>query len=221
MRYIYLVLTLSVLCMMAGCSGQSTKGDESEATFPNQTSEGMEESGPQSSSGTSVDLTSDAKSLVVYFSWSGNTQQMSEWIAEESGSDLYQITPTEEYGADFNTCADRAREELDNGIRPQLDDLMDVETMVQYDTVYVGFPIWWYDLPMPVAAFLENYDLSGKTVIPFFSHNGSSSGASSLGTLAGICESATLLSDDALSVSGSNVGGSESEIRDWVNNLGE
>jgi flavodoxin len=91
--------------------------------------------------------------------------------------------------------------------------------MAEYDIIYVGFPIWWYDLPMPVVSFLESYDLSGKTIIPFFSHNGSSTGASSLSTLESVCPDSTVLSSEVLSLWGTAVDDSEQEVRDWVNGL--
>lgn len=80
-------------------------------------------------------------------------------------------------------CADRAKNELDNGIRSEISEHINGDIMKQYDVIYIGFPVWWYDLPMPVWTFLEEYDLSGKTVITFFSHNGSSNGAGSLETI--------------------------------------
>lgn len=69
------------------------------------------------------------------------------------------------------------------GARPALSTHIDPEVMANYDVIYLGFPIWWYDLPTPVWTFLEEYDLSGKTIVPFFSHNGSSGGANSLNRL--------------------------------------
>lgn len=203
LNFISLLMLLSMLLIFGGCAGNSSNSESNLATTTNVTSQA-------SNSSESV------KSLVVYFSWSGNTQKMAQWIADESGSDIYSVTPKEPYGDDYNACTDRAKNELDNGIRPELSDLMDKDVMAQYDTIYVGFPIWWYDLPMPMTAFLENYDLSGKTIIPFFSHNGSSSGAGSLDTLKEICKNADVMTDDALSISGNSVESSESEIRDWV-----
>ena len=159
--------------------------------------------------------------LVAYFSWSGNGQQMARWIAEETGGDLFRIVPTESYGEDYGACADRAKNELDNGIRPELAEHIDAETMAQYDVIYIGFPVWWYDLPMSVWTFLEEYDLSGKTVIPFFSHNGSSSGANSVNRVAELAQDATVLTDDVLSLRGSSVSSSEKEVRNWVKGLGK
>lgn len=166
-------------------------------------------------------ISGESKVLVAYFSWSGNGQQMAIWIADETGGDLFRIVPTESYGEDYGACADRAKNELDNKIRPELAEHIDAETMAQYDVIYIGFPVWWYDLPMPVWTFLEEYDLSGKTVIPFFSHNGSSSGANSVNRVAELTKSATVLTDDALSLRGSSVSSSEKEVRDWVKGLGK
>lgn len=154
--------------------------------------------------------------LVAYFSWSGNGQQMARWIAEETGGDLFRIVPAESYGDDYNACADRAKNELDNGIRPELSEHIDTDIMAEYDVIYIGFPVWWYDLPMPVWTFLEEYDLSGKTVIPFFSHNGSSNGANSVNRVSELAKGADVLTENALSLRGSSVAGSEKEIRDWA-----
>lgn len=154
--------------------------------------------------------------LVAYFSWSGNGQQMARWISEETGGELFRIVPSEAYGEDFDACADRAKNELDNEIRPELSSHIDPEIMAKYDVIYIGFPVWWYDLPMPVWTFLEEYDLSGKTIIPFFSHNGSSNGANSVNRVSELAEGADVLADDALSLRGSSVAGSEEEVKDWA-----
>lgn len=161
-------------------------------------------------------VSGDSKVLVAYFSWSGNGQQMARWISEETGGDLFRIVPSEPYGEDFDSCADRAKNELDNEIRPELSEHIDTDTMAQYDVIYIGYPVWWYDLPMPVWTFLEEYDLSGKTVIPFFSHNGSSNGANSVNRVAELAEGATVLTDDVLSLRGSSVADSEKEVKDWA-----
>ena len=164
-------------------------------------------------------VSGDSKTLVAYFSWSGNGQQMARWISEETGGDLFRIVPSEPYGEDFDSCADRAKIELDNEIHPELSEHIDAETMAQYDVIYIGFPVWWYDLPMPVWTFLEEYDLTGKTVIPFFSHNGSSNGANSVNRVAELAKGATVLTDEALSLRGSSVADSEKEVKDWVADL--
>lgn len=157
--------------------------------------------------------------LVAYFSWSGHGQQMARWISDETGADLFRIVPEEPYGEDYSKCADRAKNELDNGIRPALSEHIDADIMAQYDTIYLVFPVWWYDLPMPVWTFLEEYDLNGKTIIPCFSHNGSASGANSLNSVAELAVGANVLTENALSIRGSDVSNSETEVKDWASNV--
>lgn len=158
----------------------------------------------------------NSTTLVAYFSWSGNGQQMADWIADETGGDLFRILTEEPYGDDFDSTAERAQEELNSETRPALSTHIDPEIMAQYDVIYLGFPVWWYDLPTPVWTFLEEYDLSGKTIIPFFSHNGSSNGANSLSRITALAQGATVLTDDALSIRGSSVEHSEAQVRKWA-----
>ncbi len=162
------------------------------------------------------EVSGNSNMLVAYFSWSGNGQQMADWIAEETGGDLFRILTEDAYGNDFDSTADRAQRELNNGVRPVLATHIAPEIMAQYDVIYLGFPVWWYDLPMPVWAFLEEYDLSGKTIIPFFSHNGSSSGANSLNRIAELASGADVLTENALSIRGSSVSGAEAEVKEWA-----
>ena len=162
-------------------------------------------------------VTGESKILVAYFSWSGNTQTLANMVAEKSGGELFRIVPEVAYTND--DVYDRAKAELDNGTRPPLSEHIDEEVMADYDVIFVGFPIWWYDLPMPVWTFLEEYDLSGKTIIPFFSHNGSSSGASSVSTVKRLCPDSTVV-DNYLSIRGSSVSGAENQVTNWINNLG-
>ena len=135
----------------------------------------------------------------------------------EAAAQLYCI-PEVEYTED--DVFDRAQDELNNGTRPPLSSHIDQEVMEQYDVIFVGFPIWWYALPMPVWSFLEEYDLSGKTIIPFFTHNGSSSGASSISTVAELCPDSTVLTDDYFTYSGNNVDEAESAVDEWLTELG-
>ena len=163
-----------------------------------------------------AEVKGESNILVVYFSWSGNLQQMARWTAEETGGDLFRIVPKESYGEDYGACADRAKNELDNGIRPELAAHIDAETMAKYDTIYLGFPVWWYDLPMPVWSFLEEYDLSGKTIIPFFSHNGSEDGANSLSRVKELTPNSTVQTEDAISIRDASVESSEKEVKEWA-----
>ena len=160
------------------------------------------------------------KILVVYFSWSGNLDKMAHWVADETGGDLIRVTAKEAYPENYNDTADRAKNEVDNGIRPEINVDLTPEQMAQYETVFFGFPVWWYDLPMSMWTFLESYDWDGKTIIPFFSHEGSSNGAGALPTVEKLAAGATVRSGDALSIRGGSVASSEDAVRDWVKGLG-
>lgn len=163
-------------------------------------------------------VTGETDILVAYFSWSGNTRQVARRIADDTGADIFRILPEVPYTEE--DVFDRAQEELNSGTRPPLADHIDGETMAGYDTVFLGFPIWWYDLPMPVWTFLEEYDFSGKTIIPFFTHNGSSGGAGSLSTLSELCPDADVRTADAFSYRGSSAAESGEAVDEWLSELG-
>ena len=101
----------------------------------------------------------------------GNTQIVAETIAELTGGDLYHITTVEPYPDDYASMLTRAQEELDNDARPEL--AGDLPNLDDYDVIMIGYPIWHAATPRPVLAFLESYDLTGKTLIPFNTHEGS------------------------------------------------
>ena len=112
-----------------------------------------------------------SKSLVVYFSWSGNTENVAKSIQTQTNSDLFEIVPKTPYSDDYNTVVDLAQEEQKNNARPEIADV--IENIDQYDMIYVGFPNWWGDMPMILYTFFDTYDLSGKTIAPFCTSGGS------------------------------------------------
>lgn len=116
------------------------------------------------------------KVLIAYFSWGGNTKGIAEEIAVQTGADLFEIQMIEPYSTDYNTVLDQAQKDQNEQARPELSS--HVENMEQYDTILLGYPNWWASIPMPIASFLEEYDLSGKTIIPFCSHGGGRFGQS-------------------------------------------
>lgn len=123
------------------------------------------------------------KSIVVYFSLAGeqynvgkisegNTEIIAEMIADETDSDLFRIETVRSYSVDdHRALLDEARTEQRENARPALKS--DVQNFERYGTIYIGYPIWWGDIPMPVYTFLESHDWSGKTVVPFATHEGS------------------------------------------------
>ena len=223
-----LLAAVIVLTLAAGGTGSNTQDFSDNTKAQETTAAGTEstdsatasaETSEQPSSDTSDTETAENKILVVYFSWSGHLDSMAHWVADETGGDLYRVTAKDPYPENYDQTADRAKQEQDNDVRPEIVVDITKEQMAQYDTVFFGFPVWWYDLPMSMWTFLENYDFSGKTIIPFFSHEGSSNGAGALPTIEKLAEGATVRSDDALSIRGGKVDGSENDVREWVKGL--
>ncbi len=114
--------------------------------------------------------------LIAYFSWGGNTRGIAEEIQSQTGADLFEITLANPYSNDYNTVLDEAQRDQNEQARPEL--ASHVENMDDYDTIILGYPNWWASIPMPIASFLEEYDFSGKTIIPFCSHGGGRFGQS-------------------------------------------
>ena len=105
------------------------------------------------------------KTLVAYFSWSGNTKAAAQYIAKKVGANEFEIIREKAYPTEYTPCTEDAKAEKEAGERPAIKGK--VENMAQYDVVFVCVPVWWYTAPMPVYTFLEQYDLKGKMVIPF------------------------------------------------------
>ena len=200
-------------------SVQSETENDSEITSESEKTATEPQDGSKELDNSDINTEDTNKILVVYFSWSGHLDSMAHWVADETGGDLYRVMAADPYPEDYNATADRAKQEQDDGVRPEIVvDITPVQ-MSEYDTIFFGFPVWWYDLPMPMWTFLENFDFSSKTIIPFFSHEGSSNGANALPTVERLGTGATVRSDDALSIRGGNVDGSENDVRMWVQGL--
>ena len=107
------------------------------------------------------------KTLIVYFSWltSGNTEKMATYIQEQTGGDLLELEPLNPYPTDYNECGEVAKVERDENARPEIANLPD--SIAEYDTIFVGYPIWWHTAPMIIGTFLGNYDLTGVEIYPF------------------------------------------------------
>lgn len=124
----------------------------------------------------------DSKVLVVYFSRTGenynvgnvevgNTAMMASYIKDYLNADSVEIIPTKKYPDNYDECTKVASDEKDNNARPEIQNKID--NFDSYDTVFIGYPIWWGDLPMIMYTLMENYDFNGKNVIPFNTHEGS------------------------------------------------
>ena len=128
---------------------------------------------------------------------------------------MSQAETVEEYPLDHEPLVDQAAEEQDEEARPEL--ATQIEHLDQYDTILLGYPNWWGDMPMPLYTFLETYDFSGKTIIPFTAHGGSGF-SDTVDTIAELQPEATV-SEEGFSISRNEVADAEEEIRSWAEGL--
>lgn len=155
--------------------------------------------GSVTDSGADLTVENGGNVLIAYFSWSGNTRGIAEEIQRQTGADLFEIQLVEPYSTDYNTVLDQAQQDQNEQARPELS--THVENMDQYDTIILGYPNWWASIPMPIASFLEEYDFTGKTILPFCSHGGGGLGQSQT-AIAKLVPNAVLAEGLAINYSG-------------------
>lgn len=174
--------------------------------------------------------------LVAYFSWAenailahdvdavtspsvippGNVQQLAGWVQEENGGDLFSIRVTDPYPSDWDKCLSRANQERSDNVRPEL--VENVDNLEQYDTVFLGYPNWWYGVPMALLSFLEQNDLSGKQIYLFCSH-GTGGLANSVELITEAVPNA-VISDNIFDCYEEEAASSQENIQGWVRDLG-
>lgn len=190
-----LIVTMILLLMafsLSACSEQETGHQEQDRL---ERSEEQQTEEPSTESDVSVqteEKDAEPHILIAYFTWAenthvenpdeidvdattsasvlppGNAAKLAGWIQEQTGGELFSIVVKEPYSSDYDECLDRAAEEEARDDRPEL--VNHVENMEKYDVIFLGFPNWWYTVPMAVHSFMEEYDFAGKTVIPFCTH---------------------------------------------------
>lgn len=151
------------------------------------------------------------KVLVVYFSRSGNTEMLASYIKEATGGDLFRIEPVDPYPEPYKEVVDQAKKEIAEGYKPPVKGT--VERMNDYNIVFVGSPNWWGTIAPPVASFLAGYDLTGKTIVPFITHEGSRMGRS-LSDIRNLCPASTV--SEGIALRGGSVAESKGEVLKWV-----
>lgn len=153
--------------------------------------------------------------LVLYFSITGNTQSVAEIIQDQVGGDIVRLETVQEYPSDYDELLDYAQNEQSENARPELK--TSIENINDYDVIFLGYPIWWGDMPMPVYSFLDEYDLSGKTIAPFVTHGGS--GLSSTPEKIKQEEPNATVTN-GFEVNGDNAASSGSDVTNWLNEIG-
>jgi len=144
----------------------------------------------------------------------GNTKVIADLIREITGGDVFRIDTVKPYPKDYAATTNVAKKELNENTRPELSS--HVENMDSYNVIFLGYPNWWGTMPMPVFTFLEEYDFSGKTIVPFCTHEGSGMGRSE-SDIAKLCPEATLLK--GLAIHGSRISSARKDVEGWLSEI--
>lgn len=222
----FIVCMLSAICLMtaSACAGGGTGGGGGgTSTLPPQTEVG------------------ESNILIAYFTWADNTHVenpeevdgslstsasvlapgnaaiVASYIRDAVGGETLSIVVAEPYPSDYDECLDRAADKKAQNARPEL--VGRVENMDEYDIVFLGYPNWWYTVPMAIFSFLESYDLSGKTIIPFCAH-GTGGLASSVRDIAAALPEDVTLIDNAFGVYRPDTLSCRPEVNEWLLELG-
>lgn len=164
-----------------------------------------------------VDTVSSASNLVINGKSMGNTQFIAQVIQEETKGDLFKIETVQKYPGSHEPLVNLAKNEQQKNIRPQLSGT--IQNLDNYDIIFIGYPNWWGDMPMPLYSFLETTNLSGKTIIPFSTHGGSGF-SSTISDIVSLQPKATVVRE-GFTVSRNNVGNAKTNVKNWLNNLSE
>ncbi|TQA64416.1 flavodoxin [Enterococcus faecalis] len=232
MKKSILLGSLVILGSLSACQGDQESGTSSS------TSVGINQSTSQSQVTQEFFSLADeyGKSLIVYFSEPeasgvdavagasrvvndgevlGNTEQTAAWIAQDTGMERVQIEPATDYPSDHDELVNQADEEQAADDRPEISFI--TENLNDYDTIFIGYPIWWADLPMPVYSFFDNEDFSGKTLVPFSTHGGSGF-ANTIATIEALEPDATVVTD-GLTISRNDDSDSRADVQQWLANF--
>ena len=160
--------------------------------------------------------------LIAFFSMTNNTRNMAELIHSLVGGDMFHVMTRKPYPTSYGEILQAVRIEFDNNERPELPTTIPPEDMEKYDVIFIGFPIWYGTMPMAMFTFLEQYDLSGKTIVPFCTFGGGSPGRS-ISDIAGLFPNAIILKE--LGVNGNAmhsrfVSRTQNDVADWLRELG-
>jgi flavodoxin len=157
----------------------------------------------------------NAKTLIIYYSHSGNTRKLANYIQTQVGGDIIELQPITPYPDKYQAVTEQVKRELESGFLPPLQ--TKIENLASYDHIFIGSPIWWGTIAPPIRTFLTERDLAGKTIIPFVTHGGSGL-SRSVDDIKVLCPKATVL--QGLAIRGDRTPYAHDEIRQWLQNLG-
>ena len=221
------VITMLCVCAALFAAGCSSAPNAPDTGNSRENTEAADVSGNDTGEPPAVPV-ENGKILVAYFSWADNAVLEDDVdavsspsvippgnVQEETGGDLFTIRVKDPYPSDWDECLERANEERSENARPELEER--VENLDEYDTVFLGYPNWWYGVPMPLLTFLEENDLSGKQVFLFCSH-GTGGLAQSVELITDAAPDA-VISDNIFGCYEEEASSSQEEIRSWVEDI--
>lgn len=243
-KWIVVFLSFCMLLGIAACGAEKTENipmpeNKSEEPAANVETTPVTEAGAEKPEDSSTNQ-SGSKILIAYFTWAentqvenpeevdvdattsasvllpGNTAKMAGWIQQKVGGDLFSIVVSEPYSSDYDECLDRAADEKAENARPEL--VNHVDNMEDYDVVFLGFPNWWYTAPMAIFSFIEEYDFSGKTVVPFCAHGTGGLAGSVTDITAALPDSTEVLKP--IGVYRPDIDSAQPVINEWLEGLG-
>ena len=236
-KIITIILAAAMLFVLSACKNTNETGTTDVSQSSNNSVTASTNNSTTTDSGTSVtdqtnsDSSAEIRILVLYFSAQtaveadaisgatpridniAATEYLAKIIHEQVGGELVKIAAVEKYPLGYNETADQAKANADSDKRPAI--TVDVDPS-DYDVIFIGYPIWWYTLPMEMYTFFDTYDFSGKTIIPFNTHAGSRDGGT-YETIKDLEPDAVVM--DGLAISGESVKDSSDQVNDWLSGL--
>ena len=230
-KFLSVILCIIIVVCFAACSNTTQKEN---ATTPVNT---QSASSNNTNSKTENNNSSNGKALVVYFTAAensdvdlvssasvvtvngetlGRVQALAQMIQNETNADIFSIQTSVQYPGDDGKLIEYAQKEQNENARPEI--TSHIDNLDDYDTIFIGYPIWWYDLPQIMYSFFDEYDFSGKTIVPFCVHNGSRF-TGTIETIQELEPTATVITD-GFTVSERDVSDAADDVAEWADKLG-
>lgn len=231
MKKTMMICMIFLLGMMSACT---TSTQESTPTTEEQTQQKTEETNKELAQvetpkmlvayftyaenaqlSSDVDVSSSASIQRYNDNLTGNVGLMAHAIADLTGAELFSILTINKYPDNYDDTVDQGQQENTEQVRPEL--AAQIEKLQEYDVIFLGYPNWWYDMPMAMYSFLEAYDLSGKTIVPF-STSGGSGFSDTIETITAVQPQAIL--EEGLTIHSSNIENAQEDVQAWLKELG-
>ena len=232
-KFTAIILALALAVLFTACAGM--KEEETTASTSSHSTISTTESTSSENKNTS-----NSKILIAYFSYgenaelpddidtsasasiqmldgkiTGNTGLIADYIAKATGGDIFSILTAEKYPSNYNDTVDAGQAEKNNNVKPAI--ATHIDNLDDYDTIFIGFPNWWYGMPMVMYTFFDEYDFSGKTIVPFCTSGGSAF-SDSINEIKELEPNAVVM-DDGLHIGASSASGAEKQVNEWIDEL--